>query len=170
MDVLTKLECNVYPIIPSREEDGYGLNPNIIDTLKLKGVDLIITVDNGVSASDSINLAKMNKIDVIITDHHKIMNKNTNIYALIHPETCPKQSPYKPVAGVGLAYILASQLAIDSKRDDLLFIARDLLCIGTIADMANLKGANRYWLKRFIPNIIGEAVLESKMFHPKQHR
>ena len=73
--------------------------------------------------------------------------------ALIHPSTTPVNSPYKDLAGVGLAYILASSIDksfIDSSIQSQLI---DLFCIGTIADMASLTGTNRYLLVRGLENI-----------------
>ncbi len=154
LDVFRNLNINSIGLIPSRDEDGYGLNINIVNQFKSKEVSLIITVDNGVSAYEAIDYAKSLDIDIIITDHHKIGTLNDNIYALIHPETTPKESPYKFNAGVGLAYILAAELAKRFNNEDCLSLSKNLLCIGTIADMAKLKGANRYWLKKYIPELL----------------
>ncbi len=152
-DILKQINANVIAIIPSREDDGYGLNKNIVEDLIRKGVDLIVTVDNGVSAIEALDYSHNKKLDVIITDHHVIKEKLENVYALIHPSTTPKDSPYKFLAGVGLAYIVAIQIARKVNDYNSLRLSNDLLCIGTVADMALLKGANRYWLKNFIPEI-----------------
>ncbi|WP_269622911.1 single-stranded-DNA-specific exonuclease RecJ [Prochlorococcus marinus] len=153
IDVLTKLQIETLPIIPSRKDEGYGLNKNIINKLKQKGISLLITVDNGVSAIEALDLAHAKGINVIVTDHHKIKDKINNLYALIHPETTPRDSQYKSLAGVGIAYILAEEVATRLNKEETLKLSQDLFCIGTIADMANLNGANRYWLKKWINNI-----------------
>jgi single-stranded-DNA-specific exonuclease len=85
-------------------------------------------------------------IEAILTDHHTIPDPLPPHLALLHPERTPPQSPYRGLAGVGLAYVLAAALCRQMKRADGLQIARDLFCIGTIADMAPLVGVNRRWL------------------------
>ncbi len=153
VDVLTKLNGKPIPFIPSRTEEGYGLNKSLVEKVSSSGIKLIITVDNGVSAIDAINYAKELEIDVIITDHHKINNRIDNVFALIHPETTPINSPYRDIAGVGVTYILAENIANKLNNKGVLNISKDLLCIGTIADMSSLTGANRYWLKKWIKNL-----------------
>ena len=146
--VLSSIKANHEVLIPNRLEDGYGLNENMIRELYSRNVGLIITVDNGVSAIDAIKLANSLNIDLIITDHHQIPNDFINVYALVHPEQTPEDSPYRYLAGVGLAYILSvkllDELSLSNKSD----ICLDLFCIGTIADMSCLKGANRHLLKK----------------------
>ncbi len=153
VDVITKLHGKPIPIIPSRIEEGYGLNKTIVEKINKEGINLIITVDNGVSALEAINYATSLDIEIIITDHHSIKDNLNNIYALIHPHLTPPDSPYKNIAGVGVAYILAQQLALELNKKEVLNISRDLVCIGTIADMANLSGANRFWVKNWLEYI-----------------
>ncbi len=153
VDVLRKLNGRPYPIIPSRIKEGYGLNKSIIDLVQKRGIKLIITVDNGVSAVEELEYAKSQNIDVIVTDHHKINNKLDDAFAVVHPEKTPYNSPYKSIAGVGVAFVLAQAVSEIMNVKDVLNISKDLLCIGTIADMAALNGANRYWLKSWVKNL-----------------
>tara|TARA_B100001250_G_scaffold185687_2_gene159695 strand:- start:5186 stop:7075 length:1890 start_codon:yes stop_codon:yes gene_type:complete len=154
VELLSKLGASVIPYIPSRKEDGYGLNLKMINDISSKEIQLVITVDNGISAFDAINRSNKLGIDLIITDHHKIPNNNINIYALIHPERTPEKSPYKYLAGVGIAYILARNICQKINFDINQTTANELFCIGTVADMAPLVGANRTFLKEFLPKII----------------
>jgi len=154
VEVLSKLGAIVIPYIPSRQEEGYGLNLNMIQKINSNNIKLIITVDNGISAFDAIKKSKELGIDLIITDHHKIPNINLNFYALIHPEKTPINSPYRYLAGVGIAYLLAKNICYRFNYDISKTSANDFFCIGTIADMAPLNGANRKWLKDFLPKII----------------
>ncbi len=153
--ITTLEELNAKPIflIPDRIKDGYGLNIKMIEELHEQSINILITVDNGVSAHDALNLANNYLIDVILTDHHKLPPNIPKVHSLIHPETTPTNSSYRDLAGVGIAYILASSLAIRIKSKTALANAMDLFCIGTIADMASLTGANRYWLKEGIKNL-----------------
>ncbi len=153
VELLSKLGANVVSFIPSRQEEGYGINTNIINKIHRNKISLIITVDNGISALDAIQRAHELSIDLIITDHHKISNNNLNIFSLIHPENAPVNSPYKYLAGVGIAYMLAINLCRILNYDINKTSAKVLFCIGTIADMAPLLGANRKWLKDFLPLI-----------------
>ncbi len=153
VELLTNLGAKVKAYIPSRQDDGYGLNLKIIDDIYKKEIKLIITVDNGISAFDAIKKSQELDIDIIITDHHKITDKNLDIFALIHPEISPNDSPYKSLAGVGLAYMLAKNVANKLNYDIDQTTANVLFCIGTVADMAPLVGANRKWLKECLPKI-----------------
>ncbi|KGG12439.1 MULTISPECIES: single-stranded-DNA-specific exonuclease RecJ [Prochlorococcus] len=153
VDYFRKIDINVTPIIPSRKDDGYGINESIINRINQSNIKLVITVDNGVSASGALLLAKENEIDVIVTDHHIIKEDLPSIFSLIHPSKTPDESPYKFLAGVGLAYLLAESIAQKTSTEYQLGFARDLFCIGTIADMATLKGANRYWLKKWMKHL-----------------
>jgi len=153
VEILTILGAKVVSYIPSRQEEGYGLNINIVKKINDKKIELIITVDNGISAFDAITKANELGIDLIITDHHKIPNNSLNIYSLIHPELAPRNSPYKYLAGVGIAFLLAKNICDKLNYDIDNSTAKVFFCIGTIADMAPLKGANRKWLKEFLPLI-----------------
>ena len=132
--------------IPSRIEDGYGLNPAMVDRLHGEGIRLLVTVDNGVAATEALERARELDMDVIVTDHHTIPADRPPMTALLHPATTPEGSPYRGLAGVGLAYVLAIRVAQQLCRIDSIQVARDLFCIGTVADMAPLTGANRRWL------------------------
>ncbi len=144
--VLQRLGARPIAAIPSRMDDGYGLNTAMVERLAEQGVALLVTVDNGVSALEALERAEALGIDAILTDHHTIPDPLPPHLALLHPERTPPQSPYRGLAGVGLAYVLAAALCRQLKRADGLQIARDLFCIGTIADMAPLVGVNRRWL------------------------
>ncbi len=151
--VLSDLNASPVTYIPNRTEDGYGLNTNMIELINREGINLIITVDNGVAATDALQLAKDYNIDVIVTDHHSYTKKPKNIHSLIHPLTTKDHSPYRHLAGVGIAYILASSLANKLNNTNKVLDAMHLLCIGTIADMTPLLGANRVLIKEGLSSI-----------------
>ncbi len=153
VELLSDLGADAIPYIPSRKEDGYGLNTKMIDEIYKKGIRLVITVDNGISAFEAIQHSRSLGIDLIITDHHKIPDKQLDFFALIHPEKAPIDSPYKYLAGVGIAYMLAKYICNIKKINIDDTSANVLFCIGTIADMAPLLGANRKWLKECLPKI-----------------
>ncbi len=150
---LKHLGADPIPIIPNRITDGYGLNSQMIEKLNDIEIKLIVTVDNGITSHEAISLAKSYSIDVILTDHHRITSNAPEAYALIHPSTLPDDSPYKDLAGVGLAYIVSNSVAELSNKTELVTNTHDLFCIGTIADMTTLRGANRYLLKKGLVNL-----------------
>ena len=153
VELLSILGAIVKPFIPSRQDEGYGLNENMINEINNQQIKLIITVDNGISAFKAIKKSEDLGIDLIITDHHKIPDKKLDVFSLIHPEKTPINSPYKYLAGVGIAYLLAKNICKKINYDINDSTANVYFCIGTVADMAPLKGANRKWLKECLPKI-----------------
>ncbi|MDA0292253.1 MAG: single-stranded-DNA-specific exonuclease RecJ [Cyanobacteria bacterium] len=153
LGVLQRLGANPVAAIPSRQEDGYGLNVAMVERLSSQGCRLLVTVDNGISAREALERAQILGLEVIVTDHHTIPALMPPLLALLHPATTPKGSPYRGLAGVGLAYVLSRALAQRLKRVEALQAALDLFCIGTIADMAPLVGVNRLWLQEGLKNL-----------------
>ena len=138
--------------IPNRLEEGYGLNINAIKKAERKGVSLIITVDCGISSFKEIDFAGAFKIDVIVTDHHEIVESRLPAaYAIINPLQEDCAYPFKHLAGVGLAYKLAKALYEGTSffAEDFL----DLVSLGTIADIVPLKGENRILAKHGLDEI-----------------
>ena len=125
----------------------------MVEQLHSEGVRLLVTVDNGVAAHEALEKASELGVEVILTDHHTLPANRPKALALIHPATTPKDSPYACLAGVGLAYVLARALAAELKNPASITTARDLFCIGTVADMAPLTGANRTLLREGLSHL-----------------
>ncbi|MBU1037340.1 single-stranded-DNA-specific exonuclease RecJ [Patescibacteria group bacterium] len=147
--VLKKLGLNFEVYIPHRDTEGYGLNEKAINLLKDQLVNLIITVDCGVSNVSEINLAKELGIEVIITDHHHVPAKLPAALAIIHPQVDEKY-PFKYLAGGGVAFKLAQAIIHDPRskisqtsKEAMEKWLLDLVAISTIADMVPLLGENR---------------------------
>ncbi|MBD1930980.1 MULTISPECIES: single-stranded-DNA-specific exonuclease RecJ [Cyanophyceae] len=135
--------------IPSRMSEGYGINRRIVEEFHREGVGLILTVDNGISAFDPIDRARQLGVKVIVTDHHDIPEKLPPADAILNPKLIAESSPYRGVAGVGVAYILAVTLAQQlGQAKGLVKPLLELFTLGTIADLAPLTGVNRRWVKR----------------------
>jgi single-stranded-DNA-specific exonuclease len=135
--------------IPSRMAEGYGINTRIVEDSYADGVSLILTVDNGIAAVAPIQRARELGLAVIITDHHDIPPELPPANAILNPKLLPETSPYRGVAGVGVAYILAVCLAQALGRtQDLTGPLLELFTLGTIADLAPLTGVNRRWVRR----------------------
>ena len=153
VSVLNHLGASPQSAIPNRMEDGYGLNVSMVEQLAEQQVPLLVTVDNGVAAIEALERADCLGLEVILTDHHSIPDHLPPYLALLHPQRTPEASPFRGLAGVGLAYVLATALCERMGRADGLQIALDLFCIGTIADMAPLQGVNRRWLMDGLPRL-----------------
>ncbi len=135
--------------IPSRMKDGYGINTRIVDELAEAGFRLILTVDNGISAHAAIARAVEQGITIIITDHHDLPPELPEADAILNPKQLDESSPYRGLAGVGVAYILAVTLAQElGQIQGLTKQLLELFTLGTIADLAPLTGINRRWLRR----------------------
>jgi single-stranded-DNA-specific exonuclease len=146
---LKHLGANVDYAIPSRMKDGYGINNRIVEEFAENGVGLILTVDNGISAYEPVARAVELGLSVIITDHHDLPEKLPPADAILNPKLLSDASPYKGLAGVGVAYILAIATAQSlGKLKGLTNPIMELFTLGTIADLAPLVGVNRRWLKR----------------------
>ena len=135
--------------IPSRMQEGYGINRRIVEEFYEEGIQLILTVDNGITAVEPIARARELGLTVIITDHHDIPDILPPANAILNPKLIAESSPYRGVAGVGVAYILAVCLAqYLNKTQDLTTPLIELFTLGTIADLAPLTGVNRRWVRR----------------------
>ena len=136
----------VIPYIPDRNSEGYGLNKKAIKELYDKGVNLIVTVDNGVSAYDEVLYIKELGMDIVITDHHKVPERLPEAAAVVDPHRPDCPSMFKQWAGVGVAFKLICALS-DESTDSLLSSYSDLVTIGTIGDIVSLTDENRTIVK-----------------------
>lgn len=140
--------ANVMYYIPEREGEGYGLNLNAIHTLHAQDVNLIVTVDNGISSIEEVEYASSLGIDVVITDHHRPREVLPRACAVVDPYRTDCKSPYKYYSGVGVAFKLI--MALEGEDSDLTSLIEnyaDLVAIGTIGDIVPLTGENRSFVK-----------------------
>lgn len=147
LEILSHLTDRLEYYIPSRFDEGYGLNKEAIEKIKNRGCKLIITVDCGSVSFEEVELAKELDLDIIITDHHNLTDKIPDCL-LINPKQKNCKYPFKDLAGCGVAFKLAQ--AIQEKTglpkvvlSDLL----DLVGIGTIGDIVPLVDENRTLVK-----------------------
>ena len=149
-ETLEMLGAEVDFYIPNRFTDGYGPNVRVFEELIEEGAGLILTCDNGVSGHEAIQKANELGIDVIVTDHHELPETLPEAYGIIHPRHPAGAYPFGDLAGVGVAFKLATALLGEFPVELL-----DLVAIGTIADLVSLTGENRALVKQ------GLAVLKS---------
>ncbi|TKX29683.1 single-stranded-DNA-specific exonuclease RecJ [Campylobacter sp. MIT 12-5580] len=136
--------------IPNRFKDGYGLNEDIVKELN---VDLIITVDNGIAATEAARLCEQKGIDLIITDHHMPPAMLPKAYAIINPKQKGCDFPDIEICGAQVAWYLIAALkeVCKLKYDMCKFI--ELLAIAIMGDMMELRDLNRALVKKGIEKI-----------------
>ena len=142
---LKRMGADVLYRIPLREE-GYGLHGDTIDWAVEQGVQLIVTVDTGVTAVPEIAQAAATGIDVVVTDHHQPAAELPDAVAVVDPHRVDCESHFKDLAGVGVAFMLVCALSGDGEKTFADF--GDLLALGTLADMMPLQGFNRDLMRR----------------------
>lgn len=138
---LESMGANVMYYIPERE-DGYGLNINAVNDFHDKGVKLIITVDNGISAFDEADKINELGMELIVTDHHQPSENLPTARAIVDPHRIDCPSSFKALSGVGVALKLCAALDGGS-YDAVMEQYADLCAIGTVADIVSLNGENR---------------------------
>lgn len=150
LTVLRKLGGDVHFYIPNRHTEGYGMNIAAMRHIKEElEADVLLTVDCGVTAQESIAEAHRLGMDVIVSDHHSVdaerLPDPKTVVALINPELEGHDYPFRELAGVGLAFKLAQGILGCSFEENhpLLMRQLDLVALGTIADVAPLRGENR---------------------------
>ena len=143
MNVLLDLGADVEFMIPNRFIHGYGPNEQLFREAFERGIQLIITVDNGISGIEPIRVAKELGMDVIVTDHHEAGEVLPEADVIIHPRVPEGHYPYGELAGVGVAFKLAHALYGEIPEHLFEFVA-----IGTIADLVPLTGENRFLVQR----------------------
>lgn len=143
-DFLKKLGLNMDYYIPSRTEEGYGLNNSALDEIKKTETSLIITVDCGISSVDEVEYAKTLGIDICITDHHECQEVIPNAVAIVNPKRKEDKSNLKALAGVGVAFKCIQAIAQTLNLEAASYLKYlDIVAVGTIADIVDLKGENR---------------------------
>lgn len=150
---LSEMGADIGYYIPCRSREGYGLSKGAIDTLKEKGVSLMITVDTGITAIEEIEYAKSIGIDTVVTDHHECRPELPSACAVVNPHRADDVYPFKELAGVGVIFkvICAFEMA-KCRREGIPEIEGvrrvcheygDLVAIGTIADVMPVIDENR---------------------------
>ena len=148
---LRNLGADVVSYIPGRLEEGYGLNPIAIHQLHGEGVQLIITVDCGITAVAEARLCKQLGIDLVITDHHECKDTLPEADAVVDPHRPDCGYPHQNLCGVGVAFKLAAALC--GSQEFVLTNYADMVCLGTVADVMPLVGENRVFVSRGLESL-----------------
>ena len=160
--------------LPDRRSEGYGLNNAALEQLASQGVELLLTVDCGISDVQAVNRARELGICVVVSDHHLPPSELPKAHAICNPRLAECPCPH--LAGVGVAFFLMSALnallaphtgARHDMRETL-----DLVALGTLADVVRLSGQNRILVKNGLLKVAqaarpGMAALKEVCgFHP----
>ncbi len=145
---LHELNANVRVHIPNRLTDGYGLSTESIDKLAEEGVELLVTVDCGITAVEEVAHANSLGIDVIISDHHKPKEIIPNAVAVLDPLKPGCDYPYKHLSGAGVAFKLARAVSDRVGRKEGILQFLDLVALAAAADIVPLTDENRILVKK----------------------
>ncbi|MGB8951037.1 MAG: single-stranded-DNA-specific exonuclease RecJ [Candidatus Aminicenantales bacterium] len=144
---LESLGADADYFIPERLKEGYGLKEEHIEIVLKKKARLVISVDCGIKASRFVQKANSHGIDVIITDHHLPEICLPEALAILNPVLEDSGYPDKSLAGVGVVFKLTQALLERNQRNSSLQEYLKLVSIGTISDVAELRGENRLLVK-----------------------
>ncbi len=147
-----------FPVIcrlPDRLAEGYGLKSAAVEELAARGVQLIVTVDNGVSAVEAIHTARRLGVDVVVLDHHQPPPMLPPALAIVNPWLPSSTYPFKDLAGVGvtfkfvwaLAQRFSRQTKLSAELRQFLVDSLGLVALGTISDLVPLLGENRVFAR-----------------------
>ncbi|HFC8536509.1 TPA: single-stranded-DNA-specific exonuclease RecJ [Neisseria bacilliformis] len=138
-------------LVPNRFEHGYGLTPELAEIAAARGVDLLVTVDNGIASIAGVARAQALGLDVIVTDHHLPADEVPNCI-IVNPNQRGCGFASKSLAGVGVIFYVLMALRAELRRrnyfsDGLkepnLGELLDLVALGTVADVVPLDHNNR---------------------------
>lgn len=147
LEFLSHLSKNLTYYIPSRLDEGYGLNMEAMDSIKRDGADLIITVDCGSTSSEEVTYAKSLGMEVIVTDHHTVGDQPPDCL-LVNPKQPDCTYPFKDLCGCGVAFKLAQAIQRKTGLEKaLLTKLLDIVAIATIGDIVPLLSENRTLVK-----------------------
>ncbi len=137
--------ADVVYLLPDRETDGYGLSRGVIDRMQAMDTRLIITVDNGIAATEEAKYIREKGMELIVTDHHLPGEVLPDCVAVVDPHRADSKCPFEDYCGVGIAFKLAC--AMEGSQDSVIANYIDLVAIGTVADLVPLTGENRKLVK-----------------------
>ncbi|OIP33902.1 MAG: single-stranded-DNA-specific exonuclease RecJ [Deltaproteobacteria bacterium CG2_30_66_27] len=157
----------VFPSLPvrihqnDRQKDGYGLRTHVLAPAAREGFRLVVTVDCGISDVAAVREAAREGVEVIVTDHHLPGETVPEAFAIVDPMQPDCPFPGKEMAGVGVAFLLVC--ALRKVVREMGGFARlpepplrpylDLVALGTVADMAALRGGNRLLVREGLREI-----------------
>ena len=145
VDFFRQIPYPLEAIIPNRFRDGYGVSPTVLERID---ADLVITVDNGISAIAAADICKERGIDLIITDHHTPSEILPDALFIIDPKLDSCEYPFKEICGAQVAWLLLGLVKKELNLNVDMTQFLDILAIAIIADIMPLVDINRTLVKR----------------------
>ena len=145
-----KIGADVDYVIPNRLSEGYGISDGLLERIRSKNADLLITVDCGVANAEAVEQLIAEGMDVIVTDHHEVKDELPPALAVIDCKRPDNTYPFVHLCGAGVALKLVAALSPkfpDKVGNDEWRNYLDIVTIGTIADVVSLTGENRTIVK-----------------------
>ncbi len=144
---LESLGAEVDYFIPDRLKEGYGIKEEYIEIVLERKASLVVSVDCGIKATRFAKSARETGVDIIITDHHLPGDTLPEAKAILNPMLMDSGYPDRSLAGIGVVFKLIQALFDREGKSSSLQGYMKLVSIGTIADVAELKGENRLFVK-----------------------
>ncbi|HEY5711963.1 MAG TPA: single-stranded-DNA-specific exonuclease RecJ, partial [Allosphingosinicella sp.] len=166
--LLRSLGLTAQAYIPDRLMEGYGPSGEALVRIAEGGARLIVTVDCGAQAFEALDMAKAAGVDVIVVDHHKCASRLPDGFAIVNPNRLDESAEGAAqghLAAVGMAFLLGAALLRTLRARDY-FVGRaepkliellDLVALGTVADVAQLRGLNRAFVTQGLKVMAGRA-------------
>ena len=159
LDFLDRVGARYDHLLPDRHKDGYGMKPEGVSRALQKGAELLVTVDNGISAHEGIEHARGCGLDVVVIDHHRQVEELPPAHSVVNPNRKDSTYPFKGLAAVGVTFkvvqVLSDEFMQGQERRAYLNSLLDFVAIGSVADVAPVLDENRVLIRR------GMKVLES---------
>ncbi|WP_414900159.1 single-stranded-DNA-specific exonuclease RecJ [Sphingomonas flavalba] len=151
--------------IPDRLMEGYGPSGEALVRIAECGARLIVTVDCGAQAFEALAMARAAGVDVVVVDHHKCAAALPEAYALVNPNRLDEGegAAHGHLAAVGVAFLLGAALLrtlrargfFATRAEPKLLDLLDLVALGTVADVAALRGLNRAFVAQGLKVMAG---------------
>ena len=152
--LLRQLGCDPAAYIPDRLMEGYGPSGEALVRIARGGAKLIVTVDCGAQAFEALDMARAAGVDVIVVDHHKCASQLPDAHALVNPnrlDEVDEAAAHGHLAAVGVCFLLGAALVrtlrgrgfFETRPEPRLVDLLDIVALGTVADVAQLRGLNR---------------------------
>lgn len=164
--LLRDLGLNAGYYIPDRLMEGYGPSGEALVKLGQQGSDLVVTVDCGAMAFEALDMARAANVEVIVVDHHKCAAELPAAIALVNPNRLDESdagAEHGHLAAVGMAFLLGAAIIRTLRQRDF-FAGRpeprllellDIVALGTVADVAQLRGLNRAFVAQGLKVLSG---------------
>ncbi len=154
VEALRELGARVKVHIPLRATEGHGIQVDVLKQIlqETAEIKVLLTCDTGITATEAVDFANANGLDVVITDHHDLPAELPPAHAIVNPKLLTHEHPLATLPGVGVAYKLV-ELLLDSRTravggDHSMEKYLDLVALGIVADVAEQRGDTRYLLQR----------------------